>query len=72
MSETAQTGSRLRELRSLLGVTQVEMAQRAGVTVQTVKSLENGRHNPSLETAQKLASAYGTTIDALFPAEVER
>lgn len=65
-------GGKLKELRALLGVTQEAMAQQTGLSAQTIKAIEAGRKTPTLDTARKIAETYGSTIDALFPAEVER
>jgi putative transcriptional regulator len=43
--------------RNKLGVTQEELANSAGVTRQTIISLEQGRYNPSLELAYKITKA---------------
>jgi putative transcriptional regulator len=41
-------------LRKKLGITQEELANLAGVTRQTIISLEQGKYNPSLELAHKI------------------
>lgn len=43
--------------RKRLGITQEELAKLAGVTRQTIISLEQGRYNPSLELAYKITRA---------------
>lgn len=55
-----------------MGWSQVELADRLDVSRQTVNALENGRYDPSLPLAFKLAEVFDTTIEDLFdPTEVE-
>ena len=58
--------NRLKEHRARLGVNQQEMGALAGVSRQTIGSLENGRYNPSILLAFKLARYFGTTIEDIF------
>ncbi|MCX6735781.1 MAG: helix-turn-helix transcriptional regulator [Candidatus Parcubacteria bacterium] len=46
--------TRISELRKKIGMTQEELAERVGVTRQTIISLEAGRYNPSLLLAHKI------------------
>ncbi len=62
----ADIGRRVREHREGLGVTQGELAARAGVSRALVGSLEHGRHSPSADAAIRLARALGTTVERLF------
>lgn len=53
--------------RSRAGLTQAELARRAGVPQSVVSDLENGKTlYPRLDTAMALAKALGCTIDDLF------
>jgi len=56
----------VRAHRRRLDLTQQELADRIGVTRQTVLSIERGRYNPSVGLALRLAGALETTIEALF------
>ena len=58
--------NRISELRKARGWTQEELADRVGVTRQTIISLESGRYNASLLLAHKLAVCFETAIEALF------
>lgn len=58
--------NRIKELRSELGLTQEELARKAGVRRETIVFLEQGRYNPSLQLAHDVASALSTSIDSLF------
>lgn len=64
--------NRLRELRSSLNMTQEQLADRLGVSRQTVISIENGRYNPSLILAYKMARVFSCSIEDIFDfSEVE-
>ncbi len=58
--------NRLEQLRAQKGLTQQELADRAGVSRQTIISLERGRYNPSIILAFKLARLFGVTVEDLF------
>lgn len=58
--------NRIKELRSKLGITQEELASRAGVRRETIVFLEQGKYNPSLKLAHDVADVLGTSIDKLF------
>lgn len=45
---------------------QAELGARLGVSRQTVIAIENGKYDPSLPLAFKLAAVFGTTIEAIF------
>ena len=58
--------NRLAELRKQKGVSQDELAQALEVSRQTIGSLENGRYNPSILLAYKIARYFGRTIEEIF------
>ncbi len=47
-------------------MTQAELAERIGVTRQTVIAIEQGRYSPSLEVAFKIARVLGVPLDRVF------
>ncbi|MHA7963729.1 helix-turn-helix transcriptional regulator [Paenibacillus sp. CAU 1782] len=57
---------RLKELRALNGWTQENLSEQVGVSRQTIISIENGRYNPSLELAYKIAKAFHCKIEDVF------
>ncbi len=63
---SAPMKNRLEELRSQKGIRQEELAAALEVSRQTISSLENGRYNPSILLAFKLARYFGTTIEDIF------
>ena len=58
--------NRLEELRKARGMTQEELAEALEVYRQTVGSLENGRYNPSILLAFRIARLFETTIEEVF------
>ncbi len=50
-------------------LTQEEMAQKVGVSRQTIIAIEKGKYNPSVFLALKLARALNTTVELLFQLE---
>lgn len=53
-------------------MTQEQLADRLGVSRQTVISVENGRYNPSLTLAYKMARVFSCSIEDIFDfSEVE-
>ena len=59
----------LKEARTAAGLTQAELADRAGVSRKTINTVENGVFIPSTLLALKLAAALSTTVEALFRLE---
>ncbi len=58
--------NRIEEIRKEKGIRQDEMAKCLGVSRQTISSLENGRYNPSILLAYKIAKYFGLTIEDVF------
>ena len=58
--------NRLEELRNALGLTQQELAERVDVSRQTIISLEQGRYNPSILLAFRIASVFKLNIHDIF------
>lgn len=54
---------RIRQARIGAGLTQTELADRLGVTQSTVNRWEGGRHDPSRETATRIATNLGVTVE---------
>ena len=63
--------NRIEELRNSRGVRQEELAKEIGVSRQTISSLENGRYNPSILLAYRIARFFGSTIEEVFIFEEE-
>lgn len=58
--------NRLEEFRNKMGWTQQELADQVEVSRQTIISLENGRYNPSILLAFRLARLFELKIEDLF------
>ena len=58
--------NKLKVLRAMHDLTQEDLAEKLGVTRQTINAIEKQRYNPSLELAFKLAEFFGVTIEELF------
>jgi len=59
--------NRIRELRAASGdMTQQALADRIGVTRQTVNAIELGKYSPSLEVAFRIARVFDAPIDTVF------
>ncbi|MCI9619579.1 MAG: helix-turn-helix transcriptional regulator [Dorea sp.] len=58
--------NRLEELRKQQGIKQEELALALEVSRQTIGSLENGRYNPSIMLAFKIARYFGMSIEDIF------
>ena len=52
-------------------MTQQELADRVGVTRQTILSIEKGRYNPSVGLAIRIAETLGVPVEALFKIDQE-
>ena len=52
-------------------MTQQQLAEKVGVSRQTIISIEAGKYSPSLELAFRIAEAFGVKIDELFDYEVK-
>ena len=58
--------NKIEEIRKERGIRQEEFAKSMGVSRQTISSLENGRYNPSILLAHKIARYFGMTIEEVF------
>ena len=58
--------NRIEEIRNMRNIRQEDFARMMGVSRQTISSLENGRYNPSILLAQKIAKYFGMTIEDVF------
>ena len=58
--------TRIKELRARYNLTQDDLADKVGVTRQTMLYLEKGKYNPSLVLAYKVAKALNSEIEEVF------
>ena len=68
-SESSSEDQRsLREWRVFRGMTQQKLAFATGLSISTVRDVERGRHEPSLDTARKILRALNITLEQVaFP-----
>ncbi len=63
----AQIANSIRTLRFHAGeMTQAALAEKVGVTRQTIVAIEQGRYSPSLEVAFRIAAVFGVPLDQVF------
>ena len=73
MGKPTKVTNSIRVLRFTHGeMTQAELADRVGVTRQTVIAIEQGRYSPSLEMAFRIAHVFGVGLDAVFQYQPEQ
>ena len=67
MVKPTRVTNSIRALRAAAGdLTQAELADRIGVTRQTIIAIEQGRYSPSLEVAFQIARELRVPLDAVF------
>ena len=64
-------GQKLKELRSLKGLTQKDLADKLHVSFQTVSKWENGENEPDISTLKELATLFNCSVDYLIGSEKE-
>jgi len=57
----------LKDRRDEVGLTQVQVADKAGITVRAYQYIEAGGRVPNVHTAQLIAHALNSTVEVLFP-----
>ena len=66
-SKKGKVCNRIRELRTGdLGLTQVQLAARVGVTRQTIIAIEQGKYAPSMELAFRIVRAFDAPFEEVF------
>lgn len=63
--------NKMEEIRKSRGITQEQLAAALSVSRQTIGSLENGRYNPSIILAFKIARYFNLSIEDIFIYEEE-
>jgi putative transcriptional regulator len=72
MSKKMTITNNIRKLRFFAHeMTQLELAEKAGVSRQTIIAVEAGKYSPSLELAFRIADAFGVKIGEVFDYEVQ-
>ena len=58
--------NKVRDLRSERAWSQAELGERLGVSRQAVNAIENGKHDPSLSLAFRIAQLFEEPVEAIF------
>jgi putative transcriptional regulator len=67
MAKKFEITNNIRRLRFFAGeMTQQQLAEKVGVSRQTIMAIEAGKYSPSLELAFRIADAFGVTIGEVF------
>ena len=67
MTKPTRVTNQIRALRFAAGeMTQADLADRVGLTRQTIIAIEQGRYSPSLEVAFKIARVFGVPLEQVF------
>jgi putative transcriptional regulator len=61
--------NRIKIERAILNITQGELANRAGVSRQTINTIEKGYYIPSTVLSLKIAAVFGKTVNEVFELE---
>jgi putative transcriptional regulator len=64
--------NKLKVYRAMYDLTQETLAQKLGITRQTVLSIEKEKYDPSLELAFKIADLFHVTIEDIFSYQANR
>jgi putative transcriptional regulator len=64
--------NRIRVLRAEIGITQEQLAEKVGVTRNTIISIEKDKYCPSLKLGYRIAHFFGVGIDEVFTYEPDR
>jgi putative transcriptional regulator len=72
MGKKLMITNKIRTLRFFANeMTQLELAEKAGASRQTIMALEAGKYTPSLELAFRIADAFGVPIGEVFEHQAE-
>ena len=63
---TARITNQIRTLRAESSITQQQLADRIGVTRQTVNAIEGDKYSPSLEVAFRIAAVFAVPLESVF------
>lgn len=71
-AKSSRFGNAVRMARTTAGLTQEELAERAGLDRSYIGGVERGDRNPTLIVIEKIAGGLGITLADLFSYSVER
>lgn len=64
--EMMAIGNKIRQLREEKGLNQEQLAELAGKSVNTIKNIESGKHEPDLKTLRAMAKALSVKVTSLL------
>jgi putative transcriptional regulator len=64
--------NKIKIYRAMFNLTQEELADKIGVTRQTINAIELGKYSPSIELAFKIARMFKATIEGIFIYEEDK
>lgn len=64
-----QFGKRLQQVRSSGGLTQEELAEKVGLTIESISNMERGIHGPSFDNLEKIVAALNVPAKTFFEFE---
>lgn len=67
-----EIGTRLKALRNMYGLSQREVAKRAGVTNSTISLIEQGRVSPSIDSLKKVLASFSMTLIDFLTMDMEQ
>lgn len=70
MGYEVKIDSRVREFRSIAGLSQKELGNRIGIGRSTISEIENGKYVPALNVAYAIAYELNTSIYNIFPVKI--
>ncbi len=63
--------NRIRIERAIMDITQADLAEKIGVSRQTINAMESNKYVPSTVLALKIAKLFGKTVEDIFELEFE-
>lgn len=63
--------NRIRIERAIMNITQADLAEKIGVSRQTINAMESNKYVPSTVLALKIARLFGKTVEDIFELEFE-
>lgn len=64
--KTERFAHNMKDIREFLGITQADLAKRAGLTAPAICQIESGEREPSLKTIVKILNALGCTFERIM------
>lgn len=61
--------TKIKVFRAIHNMTQAELAEKLGVTRQTINAIEAGKYAPSVELALRMAKMFNVTVNDIFQLE---